>query len=82
MRLSVQRILKNQKYLTADKQNSLLGKQFQCDESAINNENLEEESCKCNKVIMIITDGSSENAEAVFKKYNWNKIKFYIKKSF
>ena len=36
------------------------------------NENLEDESCKCNKVIMIITDGSSENAEAVFKKYNWD----------
>ena len=36
------------------------------------NENLDSESCKCNKVIMVITDGASENAEEVFKKYNWN----------
>lgn len=28
-------------------------------------------SCNCNKVIMIITDGASENAEEVFRKYNW-----------
>ncbi len=32
---------------------------------------LKSDSCGCNKVIMIITDGASENAEAVFKKYNW-----------
>ena len=34
--------------------------------------NLNSDSCGCNKVIMILTDGASENAEAVFKKYNWN----------
>jgi hypothetical protein len=27
--------------------------------------------CGCNKVIMIITDGASENAEEVFRKHNW-----------
>ena len=36
------------------------------------NKHLNEESCKCNKVIMVITDGASENGEEVFKKYNWN----------
>jgi voltage-dependent calcium channel alpha-2/delta-3 len=36
------------------------------------NKNLKSDSCGCNKVIMILTDGASENAEEVFKKYNWN----------
>jgi hypothetical protein len=35
------------------------------------NTNPEVEGCGCNKVIMIITDGASENAEEVFKKFNW-----------
>lgn len=29
------------------------------------------ESSNCNKVIMLLTDGASENAEKVFRKYNW-----------
>ena len=30
------------------------------------------EGSNCNKVIMVLTDGASENAESVFKKYNWD----------
>lgn len=33
---------------------------------------LQSDSCGCNKAIMILTDGASENAEQVFKKFNWN----------
>ena len=36
------------------------------------NKNLNRDTCGCNKVIMILTDGSSENSEQVFKKYNWD----------
>ncbi len=32
---------------------------------------LKSDSCGCNKVIMIISDGASENSEALFRKYNW-----------
>ena len=39
--------------------------------SLLLNDSLESESCGCNKVIMVITDGASENAEDVFRKYNW-----------
>ncbi|RNA43662.1 voltage-dependent calcium channel subunit alpha-2 delta-3 isoform X2 [Brachionus plicatilis] len=32
---------------------------------------LNTDTCGCNKVIMLLTDGISENAEQVFRKYNW-----------
>jgi hypothetical protein len=38
----------------------------------LNSESLHRtESSNCNKAIMLLTDGTSENAESVFKKYNW-----------
>ena len=36
------------------------------------NKNLDRHTCGCNKVIMILTDGTAENAEQIFKKYNWD----------
>jgi len=36
------------------------------------NKNLGRHTCGCNKVIMILTDGTAENSEQVFKKYNWD----------
>ncbi len=36
------------------------------------NKNLDRHTCGCNKVIMILTDGTAENSEQVFKKYNWD----------
>jgi hypothetical protein len=41
-------------------------------ELLLENRSLDSESSGCNKVIMIITDGASENGEEVFKKYNWD----------
>ena len=40
--------------------------------------NLESESCNCNKVIMVITDGSSENAEEVCEEYHYLLIYYNL----